>query len=358
MSKLVRILIPGLVLQGLIIGGGYATGRELIEFFLQYGLRATWFGLMLTASVWSLVFAVAFAFARETSSYNYGAFTKALLGPVRYAFDVVLLAVLLLIVAVICTAAGEIAESMLGVDPLIGAGGLAIAIAAGLLLPPGMLGFAIAAWSVVLYVAYGLLAWTAGAEFGPEIQSAMDTAEMKEGWITGALQYSAYNLAALPAALFVLQNLRSQSEAVFSGLLAGFIVIAPSVLIAIILAAFTPGILAAPAPLAVVLESLSNRLLAFFMQIAILGTFWQTGVGTLHALNDRIALLIEPRSLPVWARPAIAFSFIGTALILGAAFGVIALIARGYAALTIGFLALLIAPLLTFGLYRVVRPVR
>ena len=80
MSKLVRLLIPGLVLQGLIIGGGYATGRELIEFFLQYGLGATWFGLALTASVWSVVFAVAFAFARETSSYNYGAFTKALFG--------------------------------------------------------------------------------------------------------------------------------------------------------------------------------------------------------------------------------------------------------------------------------------
>ena len=280
-----------------------------------------------------------------------------MLGPFRYAFDLVLLTLLLLIVAVICTAAGEIAQSMFGIAPLVGAIGLAITIAGGLLLPPRLLGLVIAGWSVVLYIAYGMLAWAAANEFGFQIQSAIAAAEMKQGWVLSALQYGAYNLAALPAVLFVLRNLKSQSEAVFSGLLAGFLVIAPSILIAIVLAGLMPTILSAPVPLTVVLESLSNRPLAIFMQIAILGTFWQTGVGTLHALNDRVAMLIAPRPLPVWARPMIAFSFIGAALVLGAVFGVITLIAQGYAALTIGFLTLLILPLLTLGLYRVVRPV-
>ena len=28
-----RILLPGFVFKGVVIGGGYATGRELVEFF-------------------------------------------------------------------------------------------------------------------------------------------------------------------------------------------------------------------------------------------------------------------------------------------------------------------------------------
>ena len=32
-----RILMPGLILQSVMIGGGYATGREIVEFFLVLG---------------------------------------------------------------------------------------------------------------------------------------------------------------------------------------------------------------------------------------------------------------------------------------------------------------------------------
>ena len=32
-----RYLLPGLVFQSIIIAGGYGTGREAVEFFLEYG---------------------------------------------------------------------------------------------------------------------------------------------------------------------------------------------------------------------------------------------------------------------------------------------------------------------------------
>ena len=41
-----RILLPGLALKAFVIGGGYATGRELAEFFLPAGPRG---GLMAIA---------------------------------------------------------------------------------------------------------------------------------------------------------------------------------------------------------------------------------------------------------------------------------------------------------------------
>ncbi|GAL11011.1 hypothetical protein JCM19233_1996 [Vibrio astriarenae] len=33
-----RIILPGLMLQSVLISGGYATGRELIEFFTSLAL--------------------------------------------------------------------------------------------------------------------------------------------------------------------------------------------------------------------------------------------------------------------------------------------------------------------------------
>ena len=44
--SLQRILIPGLVFQGIVIGGGYSTGRELVEFFLTSGPLGALLGML------------------------------------------------------------------------------------------------------------------------------------------------------------------------------------------------------------------------------------------------------------------------------------------------------------------------
>ena len=36
-SSFKRLILPGLVFQSICIAGGYGTGRELVEFFLQFG---------------------------------------------------------------------------------------------------------------------------------------------------------------------------------------------------------------------------------------------------------------------------------------------------------------------------------
>ena len=41
-SRFQRYLLPGLAFKALVIGGGYATGREVAEFFLPSG---PWGGL-------------------------------------------------------------------------------------------------------------------------------------------------------------------------------------------------------------------------------------------------------------------------------------------------------------------------
>ncbi|MFC1783941.1 hypothetical protein ACFL02_10250 [Planctomycetota bacterium] len=75
-----KYLLPGFVFQSVIIGGGYGTGRELVQYFLQYGPLGGLLGMMITTVMWSVFLALTFEFARCFRAYDYRGFFKELLG--------------------------------------------------------------------------------------------------------------------------------------------------------------------------------------------------------------------------------------------------------------------------------------
>ena len=56
-----RFLLPGFALKAVIIGGGYATGRELAEYFVPAGPWGGLAGMLLATLIWSVVAALTFA---------------------------------------------------------------------------------------------------------------------------------------------------------------------------------------------------------------------------------------------------------------------------------------------------------
>src|SRR5580693_3745350 len=115
-----RYLLPGLAFKAVVIGGGYATGRELAEFFLPSGPRGGLLGMLLAMGIWSAVCAVTFCLARSTASWNYRAFFKNLLGPFWVLFEAAYLLFIILILAVFGAAAGAIGAAVLGWPPIAG----------------------------------------------------------------------------------------------------------------------------------------------------------------------------------------------------------------------------------------------
>ena len=59
-----RFLLPGFAFKAVVIGGGYATGRELAEFFLPSGPWGGIAAMLLATVIWSAVCVVTFVFAR------------------------------------------------------------------------------------------------------------------------------------------------------------------------------------------------------------------------------------------------------------------------------------------------------
>ncbi len=118
-SRFQRFLLPGFAFKAVVIGGGYATGRELAEFFLPSGPWGGVTAMLLATLIWSCVCVATFLFARASGTRDYQSFVRALLGPGWIAFEAAYLLFVILILAVFGAAAGEIAKS-LGLPALAG----------------------------------------------------------------------------------------------------------------------------------------------------------------------------------------------------------------------------------------------
>jgi uncharacterized membrane protein YkvI len=122
---------------------------------------------------------------------------------------------------------------------------------------------------------------------------------------------------------------------------------------------YYPEINTAPVPSIFLVGKLGAPWFNFVFQAAVLWTLVATGVGMIHAINERVAIVYKERGaeMPRKLRPAIALGILVLAIFAADAVGIIGLIAKGYGQITWAFIAYLVAPVLTVGLWKITRPV-
>ncbi len=57
-------IVPGAVFQSVMVGGGYGTGREIVEYFTSYGFLGGLLGLGIAFVCMASILALTFEFAR------------------------------------------------------------------------------------------------------------------------------------------------------------------------------------------------------------------------------------------------------------------------------------------------------
>ena len=352
-----RYLLPGFIFQSVVIAGGYATGRELVEFFLRLGPLPGLAGMLLVSTViWSLVAAVSFEFARRFHAYDYRTFFKRLLGRGWWLFEICYLMMMLLVLAVIGAAAGSIVQETFGLPYALGVIGVMSVVALLLFLGSRQIERVLAGWSFVLYGAYALfLAWSL-SRYGGQIGDAFGASELGGAWVLGGVKYAAYNLSVIPVVLFAVRHIETRREAVGAGLLTGLIGILPGLFFYVAMVGHYPEIVGQPVPANYLLEMLGSRAFQIAFQIVIFGTLIETGTGMIHAVNERLSGVFRERgsSMPRWIRASAAAVFLSVAMAL-TPLGLVDLIARGYGSLTWAFLAIYVLPVLTLGVWMLVR---
>jgi uncharacterized membrane protein YkvI len=356
-----RFLLPGFAFKAVVIGGGYATGRELAEFFRPSGPWGGIAGMLLATAIWSVVCAVTFAFARAVGGYDYRTFFKALLGPFWIVFEIAYVLFVILILSVFGAAAGAIGAATLGLPEIVGT--LALAVAIGLFATFGNVSVErlFKYVTFLLYGVYILFVLLSIASFGDRIAHAFATTVPTDGWALGGLTYASYNIVGAVVILPVIRHLTSRRDAVVAGLVAGPLAMAPALLFFICMVAFYPAIAQETLPSDVILRQLHLPAFHYLFQLMIFAALLESGTGSVHAINERVATVWRHRhgrDLSFRARAAIAAALLIGCIFIADRFGLVALIGSGYRFLAYALLAVYVVPLLTVGLARLLLSAR
>jgi uncharacterized membrane protein YkvI len=349
-----RYLLTGFVFQSAIIAGAYGSGAELMEFFFPYGPLGGVLAILVVMVALSVVVVVGLEFARKFKLYDYRSLMKKLLGRGWIAFEILYVLLMILVLSVIGAAAGAVVEEILGLNR---SWGTAVMMAfVGLLTfygTPTIERF-LAIWSFVLYAAYIGFFAIHFAQFGGDITDNIVNYTVLEGWIGGGLHYTGLIISIVPVLAFVVRHLETRRHAVWSGVLAGPIVMFPGLLFYLAMIGQYDALLAGTGeiPLTVLLGVMAGSgIFAIIFPIVLFGTFIESGAAFIHGFNERIATAMEEKGhkLTHRMRAMLAFGLLVIAVVLAEKVGLTALIAQGYSTIAVGFILIYGLPLLTYG---------
>jgi uncharacterized membrane protein YkvI len=363
-TRFQRWILPGLAFKAAVIGGGYATGRELAEYFIPAGPQGGVAAILVAMLAWSGLCALTFVFAHATRSYDYRSFFASLLGPFAFVFELAYLVFMVLVLAVFGAAAGAIGQAVFGWPTLVGT--LLLMLGIGAFTAYGNQSVErLFKWvSFFLYGVYVLFAIFVLTRFGGQAAEQFATPVATDGWLGGGLTYAGYNIVGAAMILPLARHFLTRRDAVVAGVLAGPLAMLPGLLFFVCMIAWYPAIGGEALPSDFMLRQLDMPVFHLLFQAMIFSALLESGAACVHAANERIATAWRSQrrtELSNAARFSIAAVLLVGSIFIAARFGLVDLIAKGYRGLAWLFLVVYVLPLLTVGAWhlrrRAARPV-
>lgn len=366
------IVLPAIILQSLLIGGGYASGREVVAYGAKFGSA----GLLAILAIFvgfTVMSIVVFDLAREFGTYDYKSYMQSIIWKGWPLFDLLFVVMATVVIAVMASAAGSIMRDTLGIPYLVGI--IAIIAVVGVLTYFGAslierFKTAGTGFLYLAYIVFGIVVLSVVWGDVTNVLAAGDTSYVDDASTGAVLQsgilYVGYNLAIFPAVFFALHRQETRKETVVSGVLAGLMMTLPFLLTYLCLMGFYPSesVMGAEVPWLPMLNSVGGPLLIAFYGIVIGWTLVETAVGAIHAIIHRVDTDLEEidvgRFSEVDGLTRLQSGAIGVGILVVATllsqFGIIALVAQGYTIMAYFFIALFAIPTLTVGIVRLVNP--
>lgn len=353
LRRFVRIyLIPGAVMQSIMIGGAYGTGQEIIEFFTRFGMGGGVLGLCVTLAAMAIIFALSLDVARKFQVFDYRRFARVLLGRAWPLYEIVAILLILLVLAVITAAAGSILAEEFGIPDIIGGALVFVAVGVLVFFGRGWVTAVLSFWSLFLYGVFAAYFSAAFTLLEPTAEAA--DFSIQSGWFVSGLNFAFYNIAAIPIALYASMAIETRQQALTAGLIGACIAVLPALMLHLSFAVDYPAVLDADLPVYQLLGKLDVRWLSVVYLVIIFGTFIETAAGSIQGIIERIEGAIFERrggGLGAVKHGLIALAIMATAILCSRA-GLINLIREGYGTIAWGFMLFYALPLVTVGVYK------
>jgi uncharacterized membrane protein YkvI len=346
-SSLQRFILPGLAFKAVVIGGGYATGRELAEFFLPSGPNGGLLAILVATILWSVVCALTFQFAYTQRLLDYRAFFGKLLGRGWIVFEITYLLFVLLILSVFAAASGAIGNSLFGLPSIIGAVALLASIAIAVAIGSAAVEPIFKYVSVLLYITYAVFLVLSLSKFGSAIVTNLTNSGIGAGWFVGGVTYAGYNSVAAVVILPVLRHLTSRRDALVAGVIAGPLAMLPGLFFFLSMIAWYPEVGSSALPSDFLLMKIDLPIVRLLFQAMIFFALLESGVGCVHAIMERVrhALRVKTGHDPnIATRGATTLAVLMISVFAAQGIGLVDLIAKGYRLMSWVLIVIFILP--------------
>lgn len=363
-----KYILPGVLLQSVLIGGGYATGREIYSYGAKFGAIGWISGL--TIGIGFALFAfLTFEICRIYKVYDYKNYIKQVIGPLWPVMDILTVLIAIVLIAVMAAATGSIFEQV-GLPNILGS--VVIVFLCGLLNFKGsnVIEKFESVGTVLLYGGYILFTIIVLVKKGgniPQVFATMDTSAVSGSvtlplciW-TGIL-YVAYNINAIPMGMFSLTRQTKRKETLVSGIFAGLLMVIPWFLSYFAMMCFYGDTSIVGADVATpwmeMIKAVNGGPALLGLFSLVMGwTLVETATGCIHMIIDRFDVALAERGNAKMSdrkRGLITVATLIAALLLSR-IGVVTLIEKGYSYLSYGFILFYLLPTLIIGGYKILR---
>ncbi|KOF09860.1 membrane protein [Planococcus glaciei] len=316
---------------GVIVGAGFASGQEVLQFFTSFGI----YGI-----IGSLLAMALFAFLGmnltqlgsqlQTKSHQHAIrhICGKYLGPV---VDVAITFFLFGVTVVMFSGSGAIFEQQFGIPGSVGNVLMAVLTIATVMLSVNKVISLISAFTpvlllvVIIITVYSLFNFDmTSAELAAATASAASS-QAAPHWLLGAALYVSYNLAAGAAMMTVMGGTVNDAKiAARGGIIGGVGLGILILLINVSMLTQLKEIAAVPMPMLVLANNISP-LIGGLMSIILLGMIYNTAVGMLYAFTARIVKPDSKKfkvSVGAFGAVAVASSFVGFVTLVGTVYPV------------------------------------
>ena len=309
---------------GIIVGAGFASGQEILQFFTSFG----WIGI-----VGSIIATFLFAFLGmqialhgshlKTTSHKKVIYT--ICGKyIGVAVDILITFFLFGVAVVMIAGSGSIFQQQFGISPIVGSMMMTIFTILTLLLNVEKVIYIISSVTpfllLLMFIITAYSIFTSSGNYAQLEAAATAQSSAAPHWLLGAILYVSYNIAAGFAMLSVVGGtVKDKKAAGWGGLLGGLGLGLLILLINIGMFANLDRLEGADMPTLLLATEISP-IVGVLMSIALLGMIFNTAVGMLYAFTARFIpseTKMFKGSVIVIGVLAFAASFIGFTTLVG-----------------------------------------
>ncbi|MCX7759351.1 MAG: hypothetical protein N2169_07095, partial [bacterium] len=231
-KNLKAILIPGLVFQSIVTGGGFATGREIVQYCIRHGIAFPW--ILITILIFFIVLNfLMIETARLFQAFDYRSWGQKIIPKLWIVLDVLFVAMAILVCSIVISGAVEVVQDIIAIPAIVS---LFISIVIIVLITAGGKKYVLTTkifGACFLMLGYLMFLFFSISNFGNSLYHNVHTFGNVHGWWISALEYVGYNTVALPACLYTFQYVKSRKQALLASVFSGFMVIIPMLFVSL-----------------------------------------------------------------------------------------------------------------------------